>query len=111
MLVLDLFKCPFFALIVLFQFSATIASAESGSAIKIDVQTSGGFTVRTEISEEQAIAAADLFVTGRGWGDHTSVLRTGSSWFRVEYGKTDLGVDRFVLVNPQTGEVEDTKRR
>ena len=111
MLILDLFKHPFFAILVLFQFSAAIAAAESGSPIKVEAETSSGSGVRSEISEKQAIAAADLFVTGRGWGDHTSVLRTGSRWFRVEYGKTDLGVDKFVLVHPQTGEVEDTKRR
>ncbi|MCO6429984.1 MAG: hypothetical protein J5J00_03920 [Deltaproteobacteria bacterium] len=63
-------------------------------------------TSKAEITEAEAVSLADNYVRERGWGKSTSVLRTVSKWYRVEYGEVD-GTPRFVLVSPQSGKVED----
>ena len=87
------------------------ALAKTGPTDAIDEAISNMPEVINEISEERAIEAADSFVKDRRWGHYTSVIRTGSRWFRVEYDKGPNGLKRFVLVEPSTGNVEDTLHR
>lgn len=79
--------------------------------VKSKIEPSSRLNSESEILQVHAIAAADSFVRERNWGQHTSVLRTGSGWYRVEYGTYENGVPRFVLVEPKSGKVEDSMRR
>ena len=59
-------------------------------------------------SDDQAIAAADLFLSSNRFdcGEPKAVSRTGANWCRVEYQDGDFGQERVILVNPQDGSAE-----